>query len=78
LKYVAPLSEAELITLRQIHENHPSRRVRMRGLALVLSHDGYRIGQIADIFDVRRQTISSWIESWEKKGLPGLYDWLGT
>lgn len=74
MKYVIPLSETELITLRHMYENHTSRRVRMRAFALILSHEAYPIQKIASMFDVSRQTVASWIDSWEKLGLRGLYD----
>ena len=74
MKYVIPLSESELTTLRNMYENHPSRRVRMRAFSLILSHEGYTIQEIAGMFDVSRQTVSSWIDSWVKLGLRGLYD----
>lgn len=74
MKYVVPLSESELVTLRSMYENHSSRRVRLRALALVLSHEGYPIQEIAAICGVSRQSVSSWIEAWQKEGLGGLYD----
>lgn len=74
MKYVVPLSGSELISLRHMHEYHGSRRVRMRALAIILSHERYPIQQIADIFEVRRQTISCWIDAWERRGLAGLCD----
>lgn len=74
LKYVVGLSQAELITLRYMHEYHPSRRVRMRAFAILLSHEGYPIQQIASILKTRRQTVSCWIDAWEQEGLAGLYD----
>ena len=57
-----------------MHEYHPSRRVRMRALTIILSHEGYSVQQVARILETRRQTISCWIDAWEEQGLRGLYD----
>ena len=74
MKYVAPLSEPELSTLHEMAESHPSRRVRLRALALILSDRCYPIQEIAEIVGVGRQTVSSWLDHWEESGLRGLYD----
>ena len=41
MKYVTPLNDAEIETLRQMHAYHPSRRARMRAHSLLLSHQRY-------------------------------------
>jgi len=38
MKYVSPLSDAEIETLQQMHAYPPSRRARMRAHSLLLSH----------------------------------------
>jgi transposase len=76
MKFVNQLSEAELITLREMHAHHPAHRVRMRAQALLLSHKGCQIDEITFILEVARQTVSSWIDAWEKEGLRSLYDTL--
>ena len=40
----------------------------------MLSARGYTIEEIADIFKVNRDTVSSWIDRWEKCGISGLSD----
>jgi transposase len=74
MKYVTPLNDAEIETLRQMHAYHPSRRARMRAHSLVLSHQRYTIPQIARLYQVDQRRVSAWIERWQAWGLVGLYD----
>ena len=74
MKYISPLSEAELNMLESVFKNHPSGKLQRRAHMLLLSHRGYHVERIADIFQVTRQTVSSLIDQWEDGGLFGLYD----
>ena len=57
-----------------MREYPPCRRVRMRAGGVILSHQGCSVQEIACIFEVCRQTVSSWFDDWEKHGMTGLYD----
>lgn len=48
--------------------------MRQRAHALQLSHKSYSLSQLAEVFEVNRNTISQWIDDWETFGLIGLYD----
>jgi transposase len=74
MKYVTPLNEAEIQTLHDLHRYHPSRRTRMRAHSLLLSHQGFAIPRIAQMDQVDRRSVSSWIDRWQTQGLVGLYD----
>src|SRR5215468_1410393 len=74
MKYVTPLNEAEIQTLHDMHRYHPSRRTRMRAHSLLLSHQGISIPRLAQIYQVDRRSVSSWIDRWQTYGLVGLYD----
>jgi transposase len=74
MKYVTPLSDAEIETLQQMHAHHPSRRARMRAHSLLLSHQRYAIPQIARLYQVDQRRVSAWMERWQAWGLVGLYD----
>jgi hypothetical protein len=47
MKYITPLSDAEIETLQQMHAHHPSRRTWMQAHSLLLSHQRYTIPQTA-------------------------------
>jgi transposase len=74
MKYVTPLSAAEIQTLQEMHAHHPSRRARMRAHSLLLSHQRYPIPHIARRYQVDRRRVSAWIARWHAWGLVGLYD----
>lgn len=73
-KYVTPLSEEERATLREAMAHGPSARVRQRAQAVYASDQGFRIGQLAMLLDVDRDTVSAWLDRWARDGLRGLYD----
>ena len=54
--------------------NHPSYRTRTRAHAVLLSARNYSINQIADIFAVDRETVTSWLARWEESETDGLDD----
>ena len=72
--YVDPLSEVEIVTLESMHKNHSSPATRIRAHAIILSNRGYSIQEIAEVYTVCRQTVSSWLSSWKEQGLVGLID----
>jgi transposase len=74
MKYVAPLNDAEIQTLHDLHRYHRSRRTRMRAHSLLRSHQGLSIPRIVQIYQVDRRSISARIDRWQTKGLVGLYD----
>ena len=54
--------------------NHPSHAARKRAHSVLLSADGYKLKQLSEIFDVCRQTASTWLHSWKDYGICGLLD----
>lgn len=74
MKSVKPLTTDEKITLKEAIANHPKNRVRTRAHAIILSDKGYPIMKLADIFETKFDTISSWIDQWELNGIMGIYD----
>lgn len=73
-KYVTPLTEVERATLREAMADGPNARVRQRAQAVYGSDQGFRIGQLAVLLDADRDTVSAWLDRWERDGLRGLYD----
>jgi transposase len=74
MKFVKPLLEVEKQTLEEAHRNHPQFRARNRAQAVLLSARGYSIARLRDIFEVRRDTVSGWLDRWERDGIAGLMD----
>ncbi len=73
-KFVSFLGPDQQQQLEHLAEHDPSRRVRMRAHSLLLSSRGTNIDEIAHIYQVHRNTVSSWIDHWEQWGVNGLAD----
>ena len=73
MKYVK-LSSAEEITMIEMRKFHPKARVRERALMLELSNKEKSIEQICEIAGRTRDTVSTWLNQYEKYGIAGLFD----
>jgi transposase len=73
-RYVEPLVEEDREVLSYLRDHGETPRIRRRALAVLLSDSGKSVNELADIFEVRRNTISSWLDCWESEGLQGLAD----
>ena len=51
--YVKPLTKAEIVTLQEMHKNHPTYSVRVRAHAILMSYMGHRIQEIAKAYNRR-------------------------
>jgi len=58
----------EIEVLEHLHQNSPNNTVRKRSQYLVLSHQRYKIKELASIFKVSRRTIERWLDSWTEIG----------
>jgi Helix-turn-helix domain len=74
MKYVTPLSDADIETVQQRHAPHPARRARMRAHSLLLSHQRYPIPPMARLSQVDPRRVSAWRDRWQAWGLVGFYD----
>ncbi len=72
--FVKPLDAKQRTTLKQLMQTHPNHRVRMRTHAVLLSDCRYSIDQIADIFEVDRDTVRAWLARWDDDDTEGLED----
>jgi transposase len=66
------LSSEEVATLAEGAKHHRKAHFRTRCEALLLSDRGYKVVEIAQLFQVRPHTIRFWMDNWEQKGLVGL------
>ncbi|MCP3940641.1 MAG: IS630 family transposase [Desulfobacteraceae bacterium] len=76
MKFISPLTEDQAILLEDIMKHDSSSRVRIRAHSVILSGRGYKTDEIADIYRLDRDTVSSCIDLWEKfntEGLPLLF-----
>lgn len=73
MKFVqlTPEQEAEL---RALHKNGKSHRERQRAQAILLNARGMSLDQLAFVFECDRNTVSSWLDSWQERGVAALAD----
>lgn len=74
MKYIKHLSLSQKGKLDELMRKSMDYRVRLRAHCILLSSKKYRIEDLANIFDVDRDTISKWLDNWEKKEFDGLKD----
>lgn len=75
-KFVNELSKKQRQELSQLMKTS-NEQVRQRAHAILLSARGYSVDQIADIYEVDRDTVSIWLDNWEEQGGAGLEDQAG-
>ncbi len=73
-KIVSKLNEEQTIELEKMLKESEKPRVRQRAQVIILNNQGYCIDEIAKICGIRRNTVSSIIDKWERDGLNGLED----
>jgi len=74
VKFVSPLTEEQINDLNRVIKESKKSQNRRRAQAILLSAKGYCIDDIAKISSVNRNTISIWIDKWERTGISGLED----
>lgn len=73
-RFVEPLAEEDREILNYLRDHGETPRIRQRAHAILLSDSGKSVNEVADIFEVRRNTVSSWIDRWELEGVEGIAD----
>ncbi len=74
MKFISAIDKRQEDELRVLMKNSANHRIRMRTHSILLSAEGYTIEIIADIFQVTRDTVSSWTDRWVQSGINGLSD----
>ena len=74
MKFIATLDDETQNRLRLLMHSSENARVRQRAHAILLSSKRYPIDQIADIFEVDRDTVSRWLDNWNARLFEGLSD----
>ena len=74
MKFVSPLNTTEITTLQCMSRDHPLACSRTRANAVLLSDKKMPLQSIASLCGVCRQTVSIWLNNWEKNGICGLLD----
>jgi len=74
VRYVRLLTASQRHTLAEIMKHDATPRARVRAHGILLSAQGRKIKEIAQIYQVDRDTVATWIKKWEQHGVASLYD----
>lgn len=74
MRFVSPLSDAEIQALSDACEHGEKPALRRRAHGILLSNNGHTLNQISKKLAVRRDTVGRWLDAWEQEGLAGLTD----
>ena len=66
------LTDSERITLENGHKNHPKSHFRQRCHALLLCNAGWKIKDVAKLYNIRTRSIYAWMNRWRDIGVIGL------
>ncbi|HEX9005038.1 MAG TPA: IS630 family transposase [Blastocatellia bacterium] len=66
-RFVLPLTTEEREILETTFKTHSSHSARIRAHAILLSDRQFSIDEIAEIFNVHRNTVVEWFERWQKE-----------
>lgn len=72
-RFITELTAEEQAELYGLMKTSPE-QIRCRAHAILLNGRRYSIDQIADIYEVDRDTVSLWLRDWEEDGSAGLGD----
>ena len=73
-RFILKLRKEEEETLKHLWENSPSVQIRKRAHGILLSSEKYSIDDISNILACHRDSVSSWLDAWENKGIVGLFN----
>lgn len=74
MRFIRDLDPETIQRLEQTYTQSPSPRTRQRAQCILLSHDGYSVPALAEIFRVHQVTIYHWFNAWEARQFDGLSD----
>jgi transposase len=66
------LEDSDWQELNKVYHTHSKSHVRRRAHCLLLSHKGYSVPKLADIFFTRTHTVRGWFNRWQSDGIKGL------
>ena len=74
MRFIQHLAPETTHLLQKVYQTSKHHRVRQRAPCMWLSHQGYTIKELSNIFQVDRITIYHCFDHWESRRFAGLYD----
>jgi len=76
MKFIKLWPETEKM-LERIYHNSQHHQVRQRAHCILLSHRGWTMNELLEVFGISRRTLQYWFSRWKQDRLIGLYDRAG-
>lgn len=74
MRYIQNLNYETQNLLKRLYKYSKKHEVRQRAQCVRLSHNGFTINQLVELFDVHLNTIYNWLNNWSDTGLLSLYN----
>ena len=71
-KFIEKLTKAQKSSLEKGYKTGKSFTYRRNCHAILLSHDGQTVNEIAHFFGVSTITVYTWLKKWQSQGIEGL------
>lgn len=71
-KYITELTDKQKSLLEKGYKTGKSHLTRRKCQAILLSHSGKSVDELAVLFGVKSQSVYSWYKAWESEGIKGL------
>ena len=71
-KYITALTDKQKSLLEKGYKTGKSHLTRRKCQAILLSHSGKSVDELAVLFGVKAQSVYSWYKAWESEGIKGL------
>lgn len=68
------LTGDQVSALEKVYKGHSSHAFRKRCHCILLSHQGYTVGELAKFFQVSPISIYAWLNRWQRGGLQALQE----
>lgn len=74
MPFIRQLNPETLRLLERIYRQSRHHQVRQRAHCLILTTQGLTFAQLMQIFGITRKTLYNWFNTWEQRGVAGLYN----
>lgn len=74
MRYITELDNETIKDLEEIIKKDKRYKSRYRAQAILLSHQGKSVNELADIFKCKIRTIYRWFNRFEAKKVEGVYE----
>lgn len=71
-KFVSTLNDIDWELLSNLNNENNNQEEGLRISAILMSHEGFTIKEISIKLGVTRDSVSSWIDAWNERGVSGL------